>query len=656
MKKIIVLICFFISFHSYSQKAIELNNFGMKKYNQKDYKGAITYLNKAIIEDSKFAIAYYNRGLAYYRLEEYQKAINDYNIAIKLNSKFTVVYCDRGNAKGALNNYTEAIKDYNKYIEFNPKNAGVYNDRGFAKSQLQDYKNAIIDLNKAISLNPNYAIAYYNRGTSKYKLGQKDDGCEDFIKASSLGFSVADNTIANFCNDNDTVKNTVGHIQSNTIVREKHTRAGEVFGLFSGIEIALNVISNQYPDLNYDINRIRLLQSTNFGLSKKNAINYLKEFKDWPNFEKKMENTVEELTNTIETNIIFSLKEDSQKYLIEIEKKLNGNIESPILENILSFQYQDFPHKEIIAGFTNTFSTKGHEKSKNTEWSIKVPKSWTAKEADGPNIIKKFISECGNGVNAISISSQDLPIDKLINSNKEEVDNFFENEYFLEENMKEFLPENASFLSFKPMKIANCPGGLIVYEQAQERLGNKFKMRIYQFVFRHNSYLHVLFGNVISNDLNKDLKDEETKYFPLFMIVANSVKIIEKKDDIIYLEGSSSQKTVTVNIANKNYKFILDTGAEMSLIKKSMINELLVKKSISQNNFIGKDHVILANGKSNEVEIWKIPSLIIGGKTIVNTYFSVINDNNITPLLGMNLLNKLDIWKIDLDNNMIYLK
>lgn len=656
MKKIALLICFFLSFYSYSQKAIELNNIGIKKYNQKDYKGAITYLNKAIIEDSKLAIAYYNRGLAYYRLEEYQKAINDYDIAIKLNSKFAVVYSNRGNAKDALNNYVEAIKDYNKYIEFNPKDAGVYNDRGFAKSQLKDYQNAIIDFNKAINLNPKYAIAYYNIGTSKYKLGQKDDGCKDFRKASSLGFSVADKTIANFCNDNDTVKNTDSNFQTNTIIREKHTRACEVFGFFSGIEIALDVISNQYPDLNYDTNRIRLLYSTNFGLSKKNAINYLKDFKYWSDFEKKMDNTVEELTKTIETNIIFSLKEDSQKYLIEIEKKLKGNIESPILENLLSFQYQDNPHKEIIAGFTNTFSTKGHEKSKNTEWSIKVPKSWIAKEADGPNIIKKFINECGNGVNAISISSQDLPIDKFINSNKEEVDNFFENDYFSEDNMKEMLPKNTYLISFEKMRIANCPGGLIVYEQTQERLGNKFKMRIYQFVFRHNSYLHVLFGNVISNDLNKDLKDEETKYLPLYMIVANSVKIIEKKDDIIYLEGSSSQKLVDVNIANKNYKFILDTGAEISLIKKSMINELLINKSISQNNFIGKDSVILANGKSNEVEIWKIPSLKIGSKTIENTYFSVINDNNITPLLGMNLLSKLDIWKIDLDNNMIYLK
>jgi hypothetical protein len=35
--------------------------------------------------------------------------------------------------------------------------------------------------------------------------------------------------------------------------------------------------------------------------------------------------------------------------------------------------------------------------------------------------------------------------------------------------------------------------------------------------------------------------------------------------------------------------------------------------------------------------------------------FSVINDNNVTPLLGMNILEKLDIWKIDLENNKIYL-
>jgi tetratricopeptide (TPR) repeat protein len=656
MKKKIVVICLFLSFLSYSQKAIELNNIAMKKYNQKDYKGAILYLNKATIEDSKFAIAYYNRGLAYYRLEQYQKAINDYDIALKLNSKFTVVYCDRGNAKDALNNYAEAIKDYNKYIEFNPKNAGVYNDRGFAKSQLQDYRNAIIDLNRAIILNPNYAIAYYNRGTSKYKLGQKGDGCEDFRKASSLGFSVADKTIANFCHDNDIVKNTDSNFQTNTIIREKHIRAGEVFGFFSGIEITLDVISNQYPDLNYDINRIRLLQSTNFGLCKKNAINYLKEFNDWPDLEKKMEKTVKELTNTIETNIIFSLKEESQKYLIEIEKKLKGNIESPILENILAFQYQDFPHKEFTSGFTNKYSTKDHSKSKNAEWQLKVPKSWIAKEGDGPNIIQKFVNECGNGFNMISILTQDLPTEELVNNlNPKEIEEFYINDFFTEKNIKEFLPDNATFLSFKPMKIANCPGGLLIYELISERLGNKLKMRNYQFIFQNSSYLHFLNCSIGTDSISEDLSVKEKLIFPLYQMVANSIMITKKSETIIYLKGNSNQKIINVEINHKNYDFILDTGASMSLINKSLINELIRNKIILLENFLGKDFAELANGKKIEIEIWKIPTLKIGDKIIKNVDFSVINDNNVTPLLGMNILEKLDIWKIDLENNKIYL-
>jgi hypothetical protein len=202
-------------------------------------------------------------------------------------------------------------------------------------------------------------------------------------------------------------------IEPDNIVREKSTRAMEVIGFFSGIEMTLDAISNQYSDLIYDVNRIKLLKTTNFGLCKKNAINYLKDFEDWTEYENIINKTSEELKQTIETNVIFSLKEESQKYLIDIEKKLKGNIDSPILENILSFQYQDFPHKEFINGFTYTFNTKNHSKSKNAEWQIKIPKSWMSKEADGPNIIQKFIYDCGKSSTMALMMTNELPFEEL---------------------------------------------------------------------------------------------------------------------------------------------------------------------------------------------------------------------------------------------------
>ena len=49
MHKILLLIYLFFYSFSFSQNAIELNNSASIKYNNKDYKGAVLDLNKAII-------------------------------------------------------------------------------------------------------------------------------------------------------------------------------------------------------------------------------------------------------------------------------------------------------------------------------------------------------------------------------------------------------------------------------------------------------------------------------------------------------------------------------------------------------------------------------------------------------------------------------
>ena len=43
-------------------------------------------------------------------------------------------------------------------------------------------------------------------------------------------------------------------------------------------------------------------------------------------------------------------------------------------------------------------------------------------------------------------------------------------------------------------------------------------------------------------------------------------------------------------------------------------------------------------------------------KKINDVNFAVMDGNNIKPLLGMNILNKLNVYKIDLENYKIYLK
>lgn len=139
-------------------------------------------------------------------------------------------------------------------------------------------------------------------------------------------------------------------------------------------------------------------------------------------------------------------------------------------------------------------------------------------------------------------------------------------------------------------------------------------------------------------------------------MIVNSIVVPKKNDDVINLKGTEHQKIIEIKIDDKTYDFILDTGATISLIGKNIINNLLEKGIITTRNYLGKDYVQTADGKKQLVEFWNIPSIIIDGKKINDVDFTVMDGVNIKPLLGMNILNKLNIYKIDLENYKIYLK
>ena len=433
--------------------------------------------------------------------------------------------------------------------------------------------------------------------------------------------------------------------------QDKTIRATMVYGYFTGIETSLAYIYEYHPTLRTEVNNLNLLLSTNFGQSKKNAIKYLDKIGNWKdNIEPKMDS----IKNIIETNIIFSTSEDYKPYLEELKNNLKGNISSPMLENILSFQYENQPSKEFSNGYTYTFSSQGHKKSKNTEVILTIPKSWSAQEGKQPNVIQLFTSDCGNGFNTISLLTQEMPLDteQLNTLTSNEVDKLYK-EIFTEEFAKNFI-DKGKFISIKPMNIAGGAGFLIVFEIIIERMGRKFKMRSNSYIFHDKTHLHFINCSIGTGNIEEDLDEKSDKMNPLFFMIVNSVVVPKKNTDIITLQGNEHQKIVAVKIADKNYNFLLDTGATVSLIGRNVINELLEKGIITKRNFLGKEYTQTADGKKHLVEFWNLPNIIISGKQINDVDFAVM-DGNIKPLLGMNILNKLNIWKIDLENYKIYL-
>ena len=167
------------------------NNRGLAKFQLKKYTGAIEDYTKVIelnpnLLNPNLFVAFKNRGLAKFVLKKYTKAIEDYNKAIELNSNDTEIYFNRGLAKVKLEKYIEAIKDYTKAIELNPDYFEAFINRGNAQNELQNYTEALKDFDRAIELNPNFFEAFNNRGIAKLELQKYTEALNDFNKAIEL--------------------------------------------------------------------------------------------------------------------------------------------------------------------------------------------------------------------------------------------------------------------------------------------------------------------------------------------------------------------------------------------------------------------------------------------------------------------------------------
>jgi len=129
MNRIILALLLLCSIVVSAQTKDELFEIAQKKFNQKDYNGAINYYTKAITIDNRLIKAYINRSNAYLEQDEPKKALSDIN---------TVLVIDPGNAT-------------------------AYNNRGKIYQQQQRYKEAIADYDKAISIDKKYFIPYSNK-------------------------------------------------------------------------------------------------------------------------------------------------------------------------------------------------------------------------------------------------------------------------------------------------------------------------------------------------------------------------------------------------------------------------------------------------------------------------------------------------------------
>ena len=102
-------------------------NQGIKHFNQKNYKEAITDFSNSINLNPNNIHSYINKAHAEYNIKDYSNAIIDYSNAIQINPKDEKLYIYRGNAKRYSGHYWGAIDDYNYSIKIKSNKEAISN-------------------------------------------------------------------------------------------------------------------------------------------------------------------------------------------------------------------------------------------------------------------------------------------------------------------------------------------------------------------------------------------------------------------------------------------------------------------------------------------------------------------------------------------------
>jgi tetratricopeptide (TPR) repeat protein len=153
---------------------------------EREFELGLTYCNKALEIDEKYAEAYCVRGGLHNAVSDFDAAIEDLTTSIGLDPT-PLAYSWLGDTWCEKRDFAAAIENYNKVLEFDPGDATAINDRAEAYFHMGDYDNAIQDYEKLHILLPQEPSPYYNCGACYRRKGDLGKAVEYFDKTIELG-------------------------------------------------------------------------------------------------------------------------------------------------------------------------------------------------------------------------------------------------------------------------------------------------------------------------------------------------------------------------------------------------------------------------------------------------------------------------------------
>lgn len=294
----------------------------------------------------------------------------------------------------------------------------------------------------------------------------------------------------------------------------------KAYGFYLGQDYSLNEISKKYPSMS----GLALIAEKEFLATFKSSIEgmdalMLKHAKaEWEIIKGQLTNRIAESIN------IEQITELQARQFVElVRKRAKGNIDSPVLETLLLFKsgYENHPEREFLDGYKYKYTTDGAGKAKGVAFSIEVPKTWAAREGSRPNIVQKFVSENGRGLELLLVLIAEMPLPPGGTITEKDVAGMHN-----ANNIKDILPEGAEYIGSGKMTLENLPGFWVHFKMNMSRVRYSVGMETMMYVIFYKNKMIQIKGTVTTSLNGKPLNHGGLKYYEeLFDLMTNSFVI-----------------------------------------------------------------------------------------------------------------------------------
>ena len=310
-------------------------------------------------------------------------------------------------------------------------------------------------------------------------------------------------------------------VSAQTFESSLHADLSKTLGFIMGQRSSLNLIKAEYPNLALQAQVAESEFEISFSNAEKNIKYAVQEIlkEEYPEFLETLEKQINDLVPSLQLN-----QEVAANFIAEVELRARGEIPSPILETLLTYQFIDWPMEELTLGYNRIFRTKNHPKAKDVDFQICYPISWRPEEGERLNIIQRFTSENGRGLEGFNLMVMDIPIPLDYTLTEQDIDDFF-----VESELKGIVPEGGKFISAKPIVLDKHKGAMIIYDYTGQRVDITITTRNLWFITIYDRKMIQIFCSVSAlPGEESELKERFNRFEPLFKMIANTFIVQEQ--------------------------------------------------------------------------------------------------------------------------------